>query len=175
MESTYTYTARSLDDPARVMTFTLHDHSLSVGMSPPLEQVERAMKEATAERETDARIRTRPWLKPMVVSLLERTTHPFHIDDIDARVNDDRLWVRAWIRSGGLRLAPITLISGPVDNPPAAQAFVEELDRRQESAVSPSKLIGPLDYWATWLLVSSLIVAMTTVLQIWRRKRDSRA
>jgi len=40
MENTYTYTARSIEDPEQVVTFTLQDHRMSVGLGAPLEQIE---------------------------------------------------------------------------------------------------------------------------------------
>jgi hypothetical protein len=178
MENTYTYVARNADDPAQVVTFTLYDHSLSVGPGAPLEHVERAVQSATAETEAEAadeegrEFPVRPWLKPTAISLLERGTHPFDVTDVDASVQDDWLHVRAWFRSGGLRLLPITLVRGRVDNPDASRAFVEELERRKASTASLSKLLGVLDYWATWLLAGFLMVVL---MQTWRRRKGGTA
>jgi hypothetical protein len=163
MEDTYTYIARNADDPARAVTFTLHDHSVSVGLGAPLEHVERAL-------EPEGEVRPQLWLKPLAVSLLERSTRPFHVTDVDARAVDDWLRVTAWLCAGGLRLAPISLTRGRVDNPEAASAFVEELNRRKESMSGPPAVLGILDYWATWFLVSLLMISL---LGIWRRRRLS--
>ncbi len=163
MEDTYTYIARSADDAAQVVTFTLHDHSMSVGLGAPLEQVERAL-------EPEGEVRPRLWLKPLAVSLLERGTRPFRVADVDAGAEGDWLSVTAWYRAGGLRLAPVILIRGRVDNPQAALAFVEELNRRKASVTIPFKLLGVLDYWATWLLAGFLMVGL---LGIWRRRNLS--
>ncbi len=161
MEDTYTYIARSAEDPAKAVTFTLHDNSMSVGLGAPLEHVERAL-------EAEGEVRPRLWLKPLAVSLLERGTRPFRVADVDAtRAADDWLSVTAWVRAGGLRLAPIILIRGRVDNPEAALAFVEELSSRKASVAGPFKLLGLLDYWATWLLAGFFMVGL---LGIWRRR-----
>lgn len=160
MEDTYTYIARSADDPAQAVTFTLHDNSMSVGLGAPLEHVERAL-------EPEGEVRPRPWLKPLAVSLLERGTRPFRVADVDATAEDDWLSVTAWFRGGGLRLAPVILIRGRVDNPEAALAFVEELNRRKASVTGPFKLLGVLDYWATWLLAGFFLLGL---LGIWRRR-----
>jgi hypothetical protein len=168
MENTYTYTARNADNPAQVVMFTLHDHGLSVGMGAPLEHVERAIRASTAETETESEYRVQPWLRPMAISMIERATGPFDVDDVDARSADGWLQVRAWFRSGGLRLTPITLIEGRVDNPDAAQAFIQELEERKTSATGLARFLGLLDYWATWFIAGFLMVVL---LESWRRRR----
>jgi hypothetical protein len=171
-ENTYTYTARSVDDPEQVVTFTLYDHSLSVGVGVPLEHVERGLQARQGEAEEESEYHLQPWLKPVAVSLVERGTHPFGVEDVDARVEEDALQVRAWFRTGGLRLFPITLIKGRVDNPEAAYAFVEELDRRKKAMGRPSGFLKILDYWAAWLLASFL---MAVLLETWRRRGRGKA
>ena len=174
MENTYTYTALSAEDPAQVVTFTLYGHSLSVGLGAPLEHVERAVRSATGEAgvEEGHRFPVRPWLKPMAISLLERSTHPFDVSDVEGISQDDWLRVTAWFRTGGLRLVPITLLGGRVDNPDAAHAFVQELNRRRAAAAGPGRFLRVLDYWATWLLTG---VAMVALLQFWRRRKGPAA
>jgi hypothetical protein len=168
MENTYTYTARNADNPDQVVTFTLHDHALSVGIGVPLEHVERAIRAKTAETEAESEYPVRPWLRPMAISMVERATRPFDVDDVDARSVDDWLQVRAWFRTGGLRLMPITLIKGRVDNPEAAQAFIQELDERKASARGLARFLDVLDYWATWFIAGFLMVVF---LETWRRRR----
>jgi hypothetical protein len=176
LENTYTYTARSADHPEQVVTFTLHNHSLSVGVGAPLEHVERALQArggetgAEAETETGSEYRIQPWLKPMAISLIERSTGPFDVGDVNASAEDDWLWVRAWLRAGGLRLAPITLIKGRVDNPHAAHAFVQELHERKAPAAGLARFPGLLDYWATWILAGFLMVIL---FENWRRRRGN--
>jgi hypothetical protein len=178
MAETYTYTARSAENPERVVTFTLRGARMSVGVGAPLEQVERALRltrgeegpeaeEVEGEAPIEAAEGERPklWLRPMAVSLVERGTRPVHVDDVVANVSDDWLSVKTWVRAGGLRLFPITLIDGRVDNPVAAGDFVEEVQDRK--SVSGFQVLGLLDYWATWIVAGVVALAM---LQQWRRK-----
>jgi hypothetical protein len=178
MTKTYTYTARSAENPERVVTFTLRDSRMSVGVGAPLEQMERAIQlgrgeeapeekeiEEAAEVEVQKTEKPKLWLRPVAVSLAERGTRPVHVDDVVANVRDDWLQVRAWIRTGGLRLIPITLIDGRVDNPVAAQDFVEEVQERK--TVSGWDVFNLFDYWATWVVAGIFALVM---FQQWRRK-----
>ena len=167
MENTYTYTARSIENPERVVTFTLQNHHLSVGIGAPLEQVETILQQVDAGGEAGRESQAMLWLRPLAVSLLERGMGPFRVADVDAAAEDDRLRVNAWVRAGGLALAPVTLVNGRVDNPPAAQAFVEELTRRKSEV---TEALGLLDYWFTWILAGALIFGL---FQVWRRRADS--
>lgn len=166
-DNTYTYTARSADQPEHVVTFTLHDHSVSVEPGAPLEHVERALQAEKGETEAGGESRIQPWLKPMAVSVMERVTRPFSVADVDASAEDGGLQVTQWVRTGGLRLAPIVFVMKRVDNPEAAQAFVEELERRKTFATRPGKFRGPLDYWGGWFLVGFV---MTILLWIGLRR-----
>jgi hypothetical protein len=148
MASTYTYTARSADSPENVVTFTIADHSVMVDTGAPVEQVERTLEATQAK--VEGRHRAQPWLKPMTVSAIERLTHPFSLGDVYATTHDGGLAVKAWVRAGGLRLAPVVFDVEHVDNPVAAQAFVDELRQRKASMDRPGRFPGFLDYWATW-------------------------
>ena len=174
MENTYTYTARNIENPEQVVTFTLQDHHMSVGMGAPLEQIETVLqevdsgKEATGEAGQGAQAKL--WLRPLAVSLLERSVGPFRVVDVNATAEDDWLRVSAWYRAGGLALAPITLVDGRVDNPQAAQAFVEELEERKSEVSGALGLLNVLDYWFTWLLGAALMFGL---FQAWRRRSQS--
>jgi hypothetical protein len=170
MENTYTYTARSIENPEQVVTFTLQDHHMSVGVGAPLEQIETVLQQADAGEEAGQGALANPWLRPLAVSLLERGVGPFRVADVNATAEEDRLRVNAWYRAGGLALAPITLMNGRVDNPPAAQAFVEELQERKSEATGAFGLLNMLDYWFTWILAGTLMLGL---FQIWRGKADS--
>ena len=169
MEETYTFTARSASDPSRVVTLTLHDHRMSVGTGPLLEQVERAVAEEEAEAEDAPPVPRRPWLRPLAVSLLQRGTQPFPVEDVVADLDGGQLSVKAWYRARGLRLLPVTLIDGRVDNPEAAQAFVEELKSRKGEVSLTFGFLELLDYWATWAMA---FVSVIAVLVLWRRRAD---
>lgn len=164
MKETYTYTARSAQDPDQLVTLTLHDHHMSVEVAAPLEHIETAL-EARAE-ESDVEAHPVVWLKPLAVSLLERATKPFLIRDVAAKADNGDLQVKAWYRTGGLRLAPVTLVEGRVDNPEAADAFVKEVERRQASRDGRFGFLAFMDYWATWLGVAAVLGAL---MGIWRR------
>jgi hypothetical protein len=87
------------------------------------------------------------------------------VDDVAANLADDWLQVKAWVRAGGLRLVPVALIDGRVDNPVAAQDFVEEV--RERKTVTGFNIFGLLDYWATWIVAGVVALVM---FQQWRRK-----
>ncbi len=172
MENTYTYTARSVENPEYSVTFTLFDHRMSVGTGAPMEQMAQALERVgagEAEEEgagaaegeeieaVEAEKQSKLWLKPMAISLVEQGTKPFHVDDVDADVEGDWLRVRGWVRAGGLRLAPVTLMKGRVDNPDAALAFVDEVNERKTEAFGPLALF---DYWGAWFAAGFVIVLL---------------
>ncbi|MBN1402600.1 MAG: hypothetical protein JXA74_17295 [Anaerolineae bacterium] len=178
MAETYTYTARSAEKPERVVTFTLRGSRMSVGVGAPLEQVEQMIgmargegieeqieQGAESEAETHEAAAPELWLRPLAFSLIERGSRPVHVDDVAVEADDDWLQVKAWIRVGGLRLAPVTLIDGPVDNPVAARDFAQEVHERK-TATGPN-VFALFDYWATWFVAG--IVALG-LFQRWQRK-----
>jgi hypothetical protein len=169
MENTYTYTARSAEDPDRIVTFTLHENRMSVGVGAPLEQVEQVIQASREipEGEEEAVERPTLWLKPLAISLAERGSRALHVSDVDADIDGDELWVRGWIRMGGLRLFPLTLTAGRVDNPDAARAFVTELEERKEASGAQLGMLGFFDYWATW---AALGVFALGFFRFWRRR-----
>jgi hypothetical protein len=174
MEDTYTYTARSIENPEQVVTFTLQDHHMSVGLGAPLEQIETVLQQIDADEEAGEEAgqgaQAKLWLKPLAISLLERNVGPFRVADVSAAAEDDWLRVSAWYRAGGLALAPIALVDGRVDNPQAAQAFAEELDRRKSEVSGAFGLLNVLDYWFTWILAAALMFGL---FQAWRSKSSS--
>ncbi len=170
MKNTYTYTARSAENAEQAVTFTLHDHQMSVGLATPLEQVEQFLEARLGEEPEEGEADSTLWLKPAAVSLLQRGTRPFRVDDVYATAEEDWLEVSAWYRAGGLALAPVTLIEGRVDNREASQAFVEELDRRKTEIGGIGGPFKLLDFWFTWFAIGLFLVG---VLQFWRRKEQA--
>ena len=174
MKNTYTYTARNTENPEQVLILTLQDHYMSVDVGATMEQLEAALQgtEAGTESEEEANQGDlqAPWLKPMALSLLERGVGPFRVADVKASTDDGWLRITAWYRAGGLALVPVTLIDGTVDNPQAAEAFVEELERRKSEVTGPFTALNLLDYWFTWILV---IASIFGLLQAWRGKDQS--
>ncbi len=59
--------------------------------------------------------------------------------------------------------------AGKVDNPEAAEAFVEELEHRSETTEPVSRFVGPLDYWLGWIGV----IAGIFLLIRWPRRESS--
>jgi len=170
MEKTYTYTARSAVNSAKTVTFTLHDHSMSVELGVPLEQIERALKSVTEESVDEQEMDLQTWLKPLALALLQQGMRPFHVGDVEAELEGESLRVTAWGRPGGLRLAPFVVAMDRVDNPDAAQAFMNELAERKGSATEPALFPGPLDYWAGWFL-AGFSVALLAARWLWKRRR----
>jgi hypothetical protein len=166
LENTYTYTARNARRPEEVLTFTLHDHQLSIDLGSPLEHVERAVE---AQQSEDVDYPIQSWLKPMALSMVERATAPFDVSDVIVDVAEDVLHVRAWYRVGGLRLSSVTLVHGEVDNPAAARAFAAELAQRKGERPALNKLLDVMDYWVAWFVAGFVMVFL---LQIWRRRNS---
>jgi hypothetical protein len=172
MKNTYTYTARSAENPEHVVTFTLIGNRMSVGVGAPLEKIEQTIEIVSGEEEeaqgegADLKL----WIKPMAVSLVERGTEPFRIADVDADVYEDRLSVRGWVRTGGLRLAPITITEGRVDNPDAARAFADEVAERKAEAGGPLMPFALFDYWATWFATGIFLLGL---FKFWRQRVEN--
>lgn len=170
MENTYTYTARSALAPEKVVTFTLYDHHMAVDVGAPLEHVERALRDVGEETEAETEAEAGPEvqeeakrayaLKPTAVSLMERGGRPFNIADVYAQAKEDALIVTAWVRAKGLRLLPVRFAWEQVDNPQAAQAFSQEVRVRSQETSPPGRFRGVMDYWASWLLLGILFLAL---------------
>lgn len=166
MQDTYTFIARSAVDPSRVLTVTLHDHHMTVGSGSTLEE---ALQGEIADAEEDVSPIQRLWLRPLALSLLQRGTGPFSVADVFATSDGDHFSLKAWFRAGGLRLLPVTLIKGAVDNPDSAQAFVEELRARKSYAELRFGILEIFEYWVTWIMA---VMAVFGFLQLWRRRRS---
>ena len=171
MENTYTFIARSAENPLRVATFTLYADRMSIGLGAPLEQVGALMPDESNEAAENAELieTGSPWLRPLIISLIERRTMPFHIRDVEISRSNGALSVYAWIRVAGLRLFPVIMSWSEVDNPAAADDFVREIQERKQAASPVRKFVGFLDYWVTW--VSGLIAVFFTI----RKQRGGRA
>ncbi|HHX45164.1 MAG TPA: hypothetical protein GX714_14430 [Chloroflexi bacterium] len=175
MASTYTYIARSADDPRRAAILTLHGHRVSI--EPAAAPGYYLMAERMGGRQgTFGRFRRMmPWMMPAGISAMERLLHQdFRVSDLMVRTKDEGLSVSAWVRLGGLRLLPVTMTWNRVDNPDAAQAFVQEVDRRRRQAGAHRGLPGPLDYWASWL-AGGMATVSTAAWMVVRAREASRA
>jgi hypothetical protein len=171
-QDTYTYTARSAINPSKVVTFTLHDHRMSVEPGAPLEHLERALGTEEGQTEAEQKAGIQPWVKPVAVSVMGRAARPFNVADVDVNAQDNRLQVTSWVRTTGLRLAPVVFRMEQVDNPEAAHAFANEVEERKASAAHPGRFRGPLDYWAGWLLVG-LVTSVLLWIGLRREKPET--
>ena len=155
MAETYTYTARNADNPEEVVTFTLQEDYLYVNLTGVFEQIDNVRK--SEERGKEIRRQVRTVAKPMFFKLIESFTGPVHISDINTGLIGERLVLNAWKRLAGFRLTPMLLSISRVDNPEAAEAFVNELSQRKMTAGRVGKFFGPLDYWFGWIGLFLLI------------------
>lgn len=171
-EKTFTYTARSAADPEKMAMFTLHNGSVSVDLGNTLvEQIDDAYQ-ATDEEDAEKSLAT--WLKPAATGAIQKLIKPVPLADFDAEMSGDALQATAWIRAGGLRLAPVMMTWQDVDNPDGAQAFVSELHDRKASTEDESTYPAPLDYWVSWILIGVMTIALPILfLKQWRKQRAS--
>jgi hypothetical protein len=156
MTNTYTFTARSAADSRHVATFTLTDHQLAVNMGTALAEVGRTLEDGDEPEQELGIEQGLSMAKPAAAWLVQRTIRPFDIADVEADSPEDGLEVRAWVRAGGRRLAPITFHWQEIDNPEGGEAFAQEVERRKAQAERPGKYPGPLDYWATWVALGAV-------------------
>lgn len=150
MPETYTYTARNAENPDKVITFTLYNGHMRVNLTGLFEDLEEIRAAEDKQAEAIRRLKTRA--QPTTLKVIENLTGPLHVTDAKATLSDDEhLRVMAWNRMAGLRFAPVVINAGRVDNPQAAEAFVDELDRRSETTEPVNRFVGPLDYWLGWI------------------------
>ena len=165
IENTYTYTARSVDDPASVVRFTLLNGHMRVNLTDVMEQA--ALVAGAQEKPEELKHQLSAQTKPIFTKAVENFFGPVHIHDVDAELKNDRLKVILWQRISGLRLAPVLFNLGRIDNEDAAEAFVNEVNQRKTKTSHGSKFPGPLDYWAGW---AGLLVLTGCVMR-WMTKR----
>ena len=165
-EKTMTFTARDAFDPDKIATFTLQNGSVSIDFG---EKMRQQVAEAVDKINNEQAGLLASAAKPAVSASLQKLLDPFPLQDFAATLNGDSLKTRAWVRAGGLRLAPVVLNWQNVDNPVAAAAFVDELEQRQAEISGVSRLLSPLDYWLIWVLVGVTAVIIPIIL---RQQRD---
>ena len=154
---TYTFTARSVENPDQVITYTLEDNHLRVHLTGMLDSMGKVA--ATEERTDEARRQIKAQMNPILMKAVQGLAGPNHLSDVLASLDGDRLTITVWQRAKGLRLAPV-VVNSTVDNPDAAAAFVEELDERKTTAAHAGTFSGPLDYWFGWMGLALLLFAL---------------
>jgi len=164
---TYTFTARDTENPDKVVTFTLDDEQLRLNFTGVLEKLGKI---GTAEEKgSEARLQMKTQLTPATIKLMQNLSGPVHLSDVSANLNGgdgEHLNLTVWQRLGGLRLVPVKVSMGRVDNVEAAEAFVDELEERKREIEPASRFGGPLDYWFGWLGVGMLAGLL---IRWWRR------
>lgn len=169
-EGTFTFTARSAQNPDQMATFTLQGDTVTVQLGNAiLERVEHAFDSVQGE----APNRFTNWIEPAATGALQKVMQPISLVDFDANMSGDALNIVAWIRVGGLRLAPIVVTWKQVDNPAGAEAFVAEIQQRRKTVLEEGKVPDVTDYWATWILLGII----TTILPLlwWRMLQNRRS
>jgi hypothetical protein len=155
---TYTYTARSANDPSKVVTFTIYDQWMQVDLTGILDKIRHL---ASAEEKPEAaRQIISTQFKPMMTKMLENISAPVHISDVNAYLEAGKLKITLWQRIKGLRLAPILFNMQRIDNQDAAEAFVNELNLRKSRTSHAGRFAGPLDYWLGWIGLIILLVLL---------------
>jgi hypothetical protein len=149
------------------MTFTIFDDYLKVNLTGLGEKISEVIDE---DRREDA-------LKEVITKqagttmyyLLERLSGPVHIKDVTPVFDDGKFTLTFWKRLAGLKFAPIVVSMGEVDNPEAADQFIETLEERQGLTDTPSIFAGPLDYWVTWI---AMLIGVILLIRWPRRKKS---
>jgi hypothetical protein len=134
-----------------------------------MEQVERAFDSFHGEDEN----RLTAWIEPTTTGALQSVLQPVSLADFDAQMKGESLQTMAWIRAGGLRLAPIMVTWSQIDNPAGAQVFVDEVNKRKEKATEDKSMLDPFDYWVTWLLIG--IVSFVLPIFWWKKWQQQRS
>ena len=157
MPFTYTYTARNQHNPDKVITFTIFEDYLKVNLTGLIDRVSGIVEDEDREEAIKSFLSTQSG--SALYKAFERLSGPVHINDVYPFFEEGSFKLTFWKRLAGLRVAPITLSIGDVDNPEAAAQFIDTLMERQDQAAAPGVFGGPLDYWATWIgLLIGLIV-----------------
>lgn len=165
-KNTYTYAARSLDDPDVVLTFTLLDHRLRVKPGAVVEKIEKVL--SSEEKPIELKEQIMEQVKPAALSMVQGFSNDIHLSDVNVDLHGESLSIFAWNRLSGLRLAPFRLKINRVDNVDAAEAFVNELNDRKASTSYAGRFIGPLDYWFSWIALFTAVFLLFR----WPFKKD---
>ncbi len=167
MPFTYTYTARNKENPNRIMTFTIFEDYLKVNLTGLVDQVSEVVEEKDRQDAVKEFLTTQSG--SALYKAVERLSGPVHVNDVSPSYAEGLFKLTFWKRVAGLRFAPLVLAMGDVDNPEAAEKFINTLKERQDLADTPGIFSGPLDYWATWMAMAIGII----VLIKWPRKKTS--
>lgn len=167
MPFTYTYTARNKHNPNRVITFTIYKDQVKVNLTGLDDQVSKIIKSNDQKSAVKELITTQAGTT--IYKAIEQISGSVHINDVNSDLKGDQFTLTFWRRLAGLRLAPLVLSIGEVDNLQGAQQFIDTLRERQALTETPSVFSGPLDYWATWI---AMLIGLIVLIK-WPRKKKS--
>ena len=167
MPFTYTYTARNKQNPDKVVTFTIFENYMKVNLTGLIDRISGIAEEEDREKAIKSFVSTQSG--SALYKAVEGLSGPVHINDVNPFLEEGAFKLTFWKRIAGLRVAPITLSIGEVDNPEAAAQFVDTLLDRQEQAEDPGVFAGPLDYWGTWI---GMLVGLIVLIK-WPKKDES--
>ncbi|MFO7684328.1 MAG: hypothetical protein R6X34_30220 [Chloroflexota bacterium] len=159
-KNTYTYTARSMQEPHKTATFTLQNGSVSV-------QLDNAMLAEMVNADETAQTtggNVADVAKATAVEITQKMLRSLPIHDFEADLKGSDLHTTIWVRPGGLRAAPVSITWNEVVNPQAARTFVKEVGKRKKTAPKISSMPSILDYWFTWVLAGVIGVVLVVVL-----------
>ena len=169
-ENTFTYTARSTTDPGKMAMFTLHNGSVSVDLGNTLIEQLGEAQDAVSNESPEKNLTA--WIKPAATSAYQKLAKPITLADFDAEISGATLQTTAWLRTGGLRLAPLIMTWQEVDNPEGAQAFVAELENRKKTIQDEPTHPAPLDYWASWIVIGIMSIALPILfIKQWQKRK----
>lgn len=112
--TTYTYTARNVNVPSKVVTFTLVNDHLRINLTGLLDQAVEIGRAIEKPEEIKRQISSQ--VKPAAMKVIESFSGPVHIGDVDVNLTGEALSLTLWQRTAGLRLAPVLFNMGQVDN-----------------------------------------------------------
>jgi len=167
MPFTYTYTARSVKDINKAIILTISEDKLMIDLAGLFDKVSELS--SGGDRGEIIKDVLSSQSETVLLKVMEKLSEPVHLKDVSVDFEDEDLNIIFWKRLGGLRLAPIVISMGEVDNPEATLAFIETVRSRQATLEKPGMFQGPLDYWATWGLM-----AIGTLVFISRLKKRDR-
>jgi len=159
--------ARNENNPDRVMTFTIYDDALKVNLSGWVDQMSDILDQE--DRKAAVKDLLTDQSGSALFKVVERLSGPVHVSDVNPSFEDGEFTLTFWKRIAGLRFAPLKITMGQVDNPEAADDFIETLVSLQKDTDPPGIFSGPLDYWITWM---SLLIGIIVLVK-WPRKNKS--
>ena len=166
-ENTFTFTARGMQDPDKMATFTLQNGSVSVQLGNALLS---EMVDVTETYQAEKTVDMADLTKATVVGATHKLLRTLPLQDFEADMDGQSLHTTTWVRKGGLRTIPVSMTWQEVDNPEAARAFVQEVGERKEQLPNVQQLPSILDYWVSWLALGlSGLVLFSVFMRILKR------